>query len=87
LDILGSCTGDVDHLEAAGRIAEEVANAEGIVRAYLNLASVHTVGGRQREAVDIGRRGLAAARELGLERAIGVALAANLAEGMFVLGD
>jgi DNA-binding NarL/FixJ family response regulator len=87
LDILGSCTGDVDHLEAAGRIAEEVANAEGIVRAYVNLASLHTARGRQREAVEIGRHGLAAARELGLERAIGVALAANLAEGMFVLGE
>jgi ATP/maltotriose-dependent transcriptional regulator MalT len=87
LDILGSCTGDVAHLEAACRIAEEVANAEGIVRAYLNLGSVLAGGGRQREAIVIGRQGLAAARELGLERAIGVAVAANLAEGLFVLGD
>ena len=87
LDILGSCTCDVGQLEAAVRIAEEVANAEGIARAYVNLASVHANAGRLREAVEIGRRGLAAARELGLERAIGVALAANLAEVLFVLGD
>jgi tetratricopeptide (TPR) repeat protein len=37
LDILGSCTLDIGYLEEALRIAEEVGNAEGIVRAYLNL--------------------------------------------------
>src|SRR5829696_3126138 len=87
LDILGSCTCDVGQLEAAARIAEEVANADGVVRAYLNLASGHTDAGRLREAAETGRRGLAAARELGLERAIGVALAANLAWVLFLLGD
>ena len=41
LDILGSCT-DIGHLEQALRIAGEVGNAEGIVRAYLNLGATLT---------------------------------------------
>ena len=50
LDILGSCTLDIGHLEEALRIAEEVGNAEGIVRAYLNLGATLSMDGRKREA-------------------------------------
>ena len=39
LDILGACSADIEHLEQALRIAEEVGNAEGIARAYLNLGA------------------------------------------------
>ena len=87
LDILGSCTGEVGHLEKARRIAEEVGNAEGIVRADLNLGATLTELGRIREALDVLRRGLAAARELGLERAMGSVVAAALAVTLFELGN
>ena len=78
LDILGACTGEVGHLEEARRIAEEVGNAEGIVRADLNLGATLAGCGGLREALDVLRRGMAAARELGLERAMGSVVAAEL---------
>jgi DNA-binding CsgD family transcriptional regulator len=87
LDILGSCTGDIQHLEGALRIAEEVGNVGGIVRAYLNLGSTLSQAGRVREGLDVTRRGLAVAHELGLEQAWGIGLAANLAVTFFDLGD
>jgi DNA-binding CsgD family transcriptional regulator len=87
LDILGTCTADTAHLEQALRIAQEVGNAEGIVRAYLNLGSTLSYTGRTREAAAVMRQGLAATRELGLERAMGSWLAANLAGGLFDLGE
>jgi DNA-binding CsgD family transcriptional regulator/tetratricopeptide (TPR) repeat protein len=87
LDILGVCTDDIEHLVAARRVAEEVGNAEGVARAYLNLASTLSRRGRNREALDIFRRGFAAARQLGLERAMGSFLAAALAMTLFELGD
>ncbi len=79
LDILGSCTLNIGHLEQALRIAEEVGNAEGIVRAYLNLGATLGLDGRTRDALAVTRRGLAVARELGLERAMGSFLTDNLA--------
>ena len=87
LDILGSCTLDIGHLEQALRIAEEVGNAEGIVRAYLNLGATLGVGGRTRDALAVTRRGLVVARELGLEQAMGSFLTHNLAAILFDLGD
>jgi DNA-binding CsgD family transcriptional regulator/tetratricopeptide (TPR) repeat protein len=87
LDILGSCTGEVGLLEEARRIAEEVGNAEGVVRADLNLGSTLADCGRLRDALDVLRRGMAAARELGLERAMGSVVAAALAVTLFQLGD
>jgi DNA-binding CsgD family transcriptional regulator/tetratricopeptide (TPR) repeat protein len=87
LDILGSCTGDTEHLLAARRIAEEVGDAEGITRADINLSAVLWSRGRLREANDVGRRGLAAARELGLERSMGGFLAESVAGDLYDLGD
>lgn len=88
LDILGCCTENPDYLVEALRIAEEVGNAEGIVRAYLNLGVVlWSRGDRGREALEVARRGLAVARELGLEQSMGSFLAANLADGLFDLGE
>jgi DNA-binding CsgD family transcriptional regulator/tetratricopeptide (TPR) repeat protein len=87
LDILGSCTYDTKPLVEARRIAEEVGNAEGIARAYLNLSAVLSNDGRERDALDNNQRGLAAARELGIERAIGSYLAADLALNLYYLGD
>ena len=87
LDILGSCTFDTGQLEAACRIAEEVGNAEGIVRGYLNLSSTLWTIGRLREGHATARRGLAFARELGLESTLGSVLTAHVAEGLYELGD
>jgi DNA-binding CsgD family transcriptional regulator/tetratricopeptide (TPR) repeat protein len=87
LDILGSCTLDIGYLEQALRIAEEVGNAEGIVRAYLNLGATLSVDGRTRDALAVTRSGLAVARELGLEQAMGSFLTHNLAAILFDLGD
>jgi DNA-binding CsgD family transcriptional regulator/tetratricopeptide (TPR) repeat protein len=87
LDVLGTCTTDIGHLEQALRIAEEVGNAEGTVLAYDHLGITLSYAGRTREAVAIMRQGLAVARELGLGRAIGSQLAADLAEELFELGD
>jgi DNA-binding CsgD family transcriptional regulator/tetratricopeptide (TPR) repeat protein len=87
LNILGCCTDDVQHLEQALRIAEEVGHAEEIARAYLNLGVVLGQSGRVREGLEVTHRGLVAARELGLERALGSVLANNLAATLFELGD
>jgi DNA-binding CsgD family transcriptional regulator len=86
-DILGTCTGNVEYLAEARQIAEEVGNAEGVVRAYLNLGAVLYWDGQVREAVEVTRRGLVVARELGLEQAIGSFLTLNLAGDLFHLGD
>ena len=87
LDILGSCTADAARLVEAQRIAEEVGNANGIVRANLNLGLVFWETGRLRQALAVWRSGLAAARELGLERDLGSFLAASLAGVLLELGD
>jgi DNA-binding CsgD family transcriptional regulator/tetratricopeptide (TPR) repeat protein len=87
LDMLGVCTRNIEHLVEARQIAEEAGNAEGIVRAYLNLGTTLSAAGRIREAVAVTRQGLAAARELGLEQAMGSFLTANLAAILFELGD
>jgi tetratricopeptide (TPR) repeat protein len=87
LNVLGTCTADTGHLEQALRIAEEVGNAEGTVLAYDHLGITLSFAGRTREAVAVMRQGLAAARELGLERAIGSQLAADLAGELADFGD
>jgi DNA-binding CsgD family transcriptional regulator/tetratricopeptide (TPR) repeat protein len=86
LDILGSCAFDAGQLEAACRIAEEVGNAEGIVRGYLNLSSTLWAIGRLRDAHGTARRGLAFARELGLESTLGSILTAHVARGLYEFG-
>ena len=87
LDILGSCTENTEYLVEARRIAEEVGNAEGIVRAYLNLGSTLWNLGRLPEAHKVSLRGLAVARELGLEWAMGSVLTAHVTAQLFEFGD
>jgi tetratricopeptide (TPR) repeat protein len=87
LDILGSCTYDAQQLLEARQVLEEVGNGEGVARAYLNLSAVLSFEGREREALDNNQRGLAAARELGMERAMGSYLAADMALNLYYLGD
>jgi tetratricopeptide (TPR) repeat protein len=87
LDILGTCTADTAQLEEARRIAEEVGNAEGIVRAYLNLGSTLWNIGQLPEAHTVSLRGLAVARELGLEWAMGSVLTAHVTAQLLEFGD
>ena len=87
LEVLGACTADTGHLEQALGIAEEVGNAEGTLRTYDHLGTTLSYTGRAQEAVAVMRQGLAVARGLGLERAIGSQLAADLAGELFDLGD
>jgi DNA-binding CsgD family transcriptional regulator/tetratricopeptide (TPR) repeat protein len=93
LNTLGICMedlGEVDralalHLEAR-RIAEEVGDAEGIVRAYTNVAHVLMLAGRSQDALDDAQEGYQRARQLGLERATGSYIAGNLASRLLLTG-
>jgi DNA-binding CsgD family transcriptional regulator len=87
LEVLGTCIADIGHLEQALGIAEEVGNAEGTLLASDHLGITLSYAGRTREAAAVLRQGLAAARGLGLERAIGSQLAADLAGELVDLGD
>jgi DNA-binding CsgD family transcriptional regulator/tetratricopeptide (TPR) repeat protein len=92
LDLLGACLDHEDpdraialHREAR-RIAEEVGDAETVVGTYMNLSHVLVGVGRDREALQDAQEGYGRARQLGLERAIGSYVAANLANGLLEAG-
>jgi DNA-binding CsgD family transcriptional regulator/tetratricopeptide (TPR) repeat protein len=86
LTTLGLCLkdlGELDrsialHLEAR-QIAEQVGDAEAILRTYVNLTHALELAGRDRDALDDARAGYQRARELGQERAAGSYVANNLA--------
>jgi DNA-binding CsgD family transcriptional regulator/tetratricopeptide (TPR) repeat protein len=86
LTTLGVCLADLGELDRsialhreARRIAEQVGDAETIVRTYVGLTYDLTLAGRDRDALDDARAGYQRARELGLERAAGSYVAGNLA--------
>jgi DNA-binding CsgD family transcriptional regulator/tetratricopeptide (TPR) repeat protein len=92
LDLLGACLDHEDpdraialHREAR-RIAEEVGDAETMVATYMNLSHVLAGVGRDHEALQDAQEGYRRARQLGLERAIGSYVAANLANGLLAAG-
>jgi DNA-binding CsgD family transcriptional regulator/tetratricopeptide (TPR) repeat protein len=92
LDILGACLDHDDpnraialHMEAR-RIAEEIGDAETVVSTYMSLSHVLAGVGRDREALNDAREGYQRARQLGLERALGSYVAANLARGLLASG-
>jgi DNA-binding CsgD family transcriptional regulator/tetratricopeptide (TPR) repeat protein len=92
LDLLGACLDHDDPDRAitlhrqARRIAEEVGDAETVVATYMNLSHVLGAVGRDREALQDAQEGYQRARQLGLERAIGSYVAANLANGLLEAG-
>jgi DNA-binding CsgD family transcriptional regulator/tetratricopeptide (TPR) repeat protein len=92
LDLLGACLDHEDPDRAialhrqARRIAEEVGDAETVVGTYMNLSHVLAGVGRDHEALDDAQEGYRRARQLGLERAIGSYVAANLANGLLEAG-
>jgi DNA-binding CsgD family transcriptional regulator len=93
LTTLGSCLEDQgEYDEAIGlhgearRIAERIGDAETVVRSYNNLSFTLMTAGRQQEALAVAAEGLQRAREVGLERASGSALANNLAWALQAAG-
>jgi DNA-binding NarL/FixJ family response regulator len=92
LDLLGACLDHDDpdraialHREAR-QIAEQVGDAETVVRTYMNLSHALAGIGRDHEALDDAQEGYQRARQLGLERAIGSYVAANLAMRLLASG-
>jgi DNA-binding CsgD family transcriptional regulator/tetratricopeptide (TPR) repeat protein len=93
LSTLGMCMDDLGELDRAAalqrearRIAEEVGDAEGIMRTYVNLNHVLAMAGREREALEDAREGYLRACRLGLERGVGSAVAGALAVSLLAIG-
>jgi DNA-binding CsgD family transcriptional regulator/tetratricopeptide (TPR) repeat protein len=93
LSTLGMCMDDLGELDRAAalqrearRIAEEVGDAEGIMRTYVNLNHVLAMAGREREALEDAREGYLRACQLGLERGVGSAVAGALAVSLLAIG-
>jgi tetratricopeptide (TPR) repeat protein len=94
LSTLGVCLDDLGELDQsitlhrqARRIAEEVGDAEAIVRTYTNLSHVLEVAGQIHDAIDDAREGYQRAHQLGLERATGSYVASNLAAMLLSTGQ
>jgi tetratricopeptide (TPR) repeat protein len=94
LSTLGLCMDDFGELDRAlalhlqaRRIAEEVGDAEAIMRTYVNVGHVLMLAGRERDALNDAREGYQRARQLGLERADGSYVAVNLASRLLFTGD
>jgi DNA-binding CsgD family transcriptional regulator/tetratricopeptide (TPR) repeat protein len=87
LDDLGELDRSIVLQREARRIAEEVGEAEGIVRTYINLSHVLEQVGQLHEAIDDAREGFQRAHELGLERATGSYVAGNLAGLLLFAGQ
>jgi DNA-binding CsgD family transcriptional regulator/tetratricopeptide (TPR) repeat protein len=93
LSTLGVCLDDLGELDQsialhrqARRIAEEVGDAEAIVRTYINLSHLLDLAGRIHDAIDDARDGYQRAHQLGLERASGSYVANNLAAMLLFSG-
>jgi ATP/maltotriose-dependent transcriptional regulator MalT len=85
LSTLGACLDDLGQLDRAAtlhrqarRIAEEVGDAEGIVRTYTRLSAVLEAAGQIHEAIDDAREGYQRAHQFGLARASGSTVASIL---------
>jgi DNA-binding CsgD family transcriptional regulator/tetratricopeptide (TPR) repeat protein len=94
LSTLGVCLDDLGQLDQsivlhrqARRIAEEVGDAEAIVRTYINLSHVLEQVGQLHDAIADAREGYQRAHQLGLERATGSYVANNLAAGLLSTGQ
>jgi DNA-binding CsgD family transcriptional regulator/tetratricopeptide (TPR) repeat protein len=94
LSTLGVCLDGLGQLDQAivlhrqaRRIAEEVGDAEGIVRTYINLSHVLEQAGQIHDAIDDAREGYQRAHQLGLAGATGSYVASNLAAGLLSTGQ
>jgi DNA-binding CsgD family transcriptional regulator/tetratricopeptide (TPR) repeat protein len=94
LSTLGVCLDDLGELDQsialhrqARRIAEEVGDAEAIVRTYINLSHALEQAGQIHDAIEDTREGYQRAHQLGLERATGSYVASNLAAMLLSTGQ
>ena len=94
LSTLGVCLDEFGELDQsialhrqARRIAEEVGDAEAIVRTYINLSHVLEQAGQIHDAIDDAREGYQRAHQLGLAGATGSYVASNLAAGLLSTGQ
>ena len=94
LSTLGVCLDELGQLDQsialhrqARRIAEEVGDAEAIVRTYINLSHVLEQAGQIHDAIDDAREGYQRAHQLGLAGATGSYVASNLAAGLLSTGQ
>ena len=94
LSTLGVCLDELGQLDRAivlhrqaRRIAEEVGDAEAIVRTYINLSHALEQAGQIHGAIDDAREGYQRAHQLGLERATGSYVASNLAASLLSTGQ
>jgi tetratricopeptide (TPR) repeat protein len=86
LNILGGCLTDLGEMDRAigllleaRRIAEEVGEAETVVRTYVDLCYALALAGRGQDALADAQEGYLRACQLGLEHATGSLVAAALA--------
>jgi DNA-binding CsgD family transcriptional regulator/tetratricopeptide (TPR) repeat protein len=94
LSTLGVCLDELGQLDQsialhrqARRIAEEVGDAEAIVRTYTNLSHVLELAGQIHDALNDAREGYQRAHQLGLERAAGSYVASNFAALLLSTGQ
>jgi DNA-binding CsgD family transcriptional regulator/tetratricopeptide (TPR) repeat protein len=94
LSTLGACLDNLGELDRAAalhrqarRIAEEVGDADAIVRTYTRLSAVLEAAGQIREAIDDAREGYQRAHQFGLARASGSTVASILAALLLFSGQ
>ncbi len=73
-------------LREAREIAESLGRLDDLFRATANLTTALDLLGRRREAVDVARKGIEAARAAGQEAIYGNFLRGNGADSLFLLG-
>jgi DNA-binding CsgD family transcriptional regulator/tetratricopeptide (TPR) repeat protein len=73
-------------LRDARALAEELGDLDELFRAHANLTTVLELAGRQEEAVEVAKAGIAAARDAGLEAVYGNVLRGNAGDSLFLLG-
>jgi DNA-binding NarL/FixJ family response regulator/tetratricopeptide (TPR) repeat protein len=73
-------------LRQALQLAEEFGTAEDVGRAYVNLSHAYGEFGRWDDLLEVGERGLAATRRLGIDRTHGAYVETNVIEALVATG-
>ncbi len=76
----------IEMLHEAEAAAQALGDPEAIFRVSANLTTVLDLDGRRAEAVEVAFRGIAAARDVGLDAAFGNLLIGNVSESLILLG-
>ena len=83
---LGRADEGLAGLHECRTIAEEIGDIEDIGRACVNLTHVLSWLGRWDELIEEGLEGLAASRQLGIDRTYGVYVESNILDGLVAVG-